>query len=104
MVQFIDTFSATTAMRYPRKFVIIAYFTLLLSCPVGIVEEFTIFLLNKGRSPQARHIIFDSHGLEITPKTHKNIKIGEKTHVECFAIVEDASKDLTVMTNTCVSK
>lgn len=104
MVKFVDALPTTAAMRHPRKFVIIAYFTLLLSCSVGIIEEFTIFLLKEGRSPKSRHIIFDSHGLKIAPKTHKNIEIGEKTHVECFAIVENASEDLTMMTHTCVSR
>jgi hypothetical protein len=80
-------FPATTAMRNPRKFVIIANLAPPLRHPVRIVEELAILFLNEGHSPQTRHIILDADGLEIAPKTQEHIQIGEQTHVERFPIV-----------------
>lgn len=100
MVELVNALSAATAMRNPRKFVVLTDFASFLSDSIGVIKKFLSLIVDIGSPSHLLHIIFDSDGLKIAPKAHEYIEISEETHVECLSIIQDACKNLSIICDT----
>lgn len=59
-----------------------------------------MLILDEGSASKFCDVVLDPYGLEIAPKTHEYVKVGEDTHVECFAIVENGFEYLSLQVET----
>ena len=94
MIHFIDAFIACTTVRNPRKLVLIAEFAIFTSEVIVVIKELLVLVLNIGGCHKGRYFIFDSDGLNITPKAHKDIEVRQEGHVEGLSIIENGLKYL----------